>query len=100
MVWPSAVPVNELSTELGVVKHGATDRDISYGNIVAALALPLEVPEVGCKVMQTDNPSSGCGELGLAMMGPAIANAIASLTGKRIRHLPLTPEIVKRELSA
>lgn len=59
-----------------------------------------EVPELDCKVLQTEHPSSGCGELGLAMIGPAIANALVGLTGKRIRHLPLTPEIVKAELSA
>jgi CO/xanthine dehydrogenase Mo-binding subunit len=34
------------------------------------------------------------------MIGPAIANALVGLTGKRIRHLPLTPEIVKAELNA
>jgi isoquinoline 1-oxidoreductase subunit beta len=59
-----------------------------------------EVPELDCKVLLTDHPSSGCGELGLAMIGPAIANALVGLTGKRIRHLPLTPEIVKAELNA
>ncbi|MBT5030750.1 MAG: xanthine dehydrogenase family protein molybdopterin-binding subunit [Proteobacteria bacterium] len=59
-----------------------------------------EVPELDCKVLITDNPPSGVGETGLAMLGPAIANGLASLTGKRIRHLPLTPEIVRAELSA
>ena len=59
-----------------------------------------EVPELDCKVLLTEHPSSGCGELGLAMIGPAIANALVGLTGKRIRHLPLTPEIVKAELNA
>jgi len=59
-----------------------------------------EVPELDCKILLTEHPSSGCGELGLAMIGPAIANALLGLTGKRIRHLPLTPEIVRAELSA
>ena len=58
-----------------------------------------DVPEMECKVLETENASSGCGELGLAMIGPAIANALTSLTGTRIRHLPLTPEIVKEALS-
>jgi isoquinoline 1-oxidoreductase beta subunit len=57
-----------------------------------------EVPDIEATVLSTDNPSSGVGELGTAMVAPAIANAIASLTGKRIRHQPMTPDIVAAAL--
>ena len=57
-----------------------------------------EVPDIESRVLSTDNPSSGVGELGIAMVAPAIANAIASLTGRRIRHQPLTPDIVAAAL--
>ena len=57
-----------------------------------------EVPDIETRVLSTDNPSSGVGELGTAMVAPAIANAIASLTGRRIRHQPLTPDIVAAAL--
>lgn len=54
-----------------------------------------EVPPIETRVLSTQNPPSSVGELGLAMVAPAIGNAIATLTGKRIRHLPLTPDVVK-----
>jgi len=59
-----------------------------------------ELPEIETKVLSTEYPSSGVGELGLAMVGPAIANAIATLTGVRIRHMPFTPDKVQEALSA
>lgn len=54
-----------------------------------------EVPPIETRVLSTDNPPSAVGELGLAMVAPAIGNTTAALTGKRIRHLPLTPDVVK-----
>jgi isoquinoline 1-oxidoreductase beta subunit len=34
------------------------------------------------------------GELGVPAAGPAVANAVFALTGKRLRHLPMTPQRV------
>lgn len=48
-----------------------------------------EAPEVFVKVMPTDNHPGGIGEVGLPPLAPAMANAIASLSGKRLRALPL-----------
>ncbi len=59
-----------------------------------------ELPEIKIRVLSTEFPSSGVGELGLAMVGPAIANAIATLTGVRIRHMPFTPDIVQEAMNA
>ena len=59
-----------------------------------------ELPDIDTMVLSTDNSSSGVGELGTAMVAPAIANAIAGITGKRVRHQPLTPDIVSAVLNS
>lgn len=59
-----------------------------------------EVPEIHTEIIHTDAPPTGVGELGLATTGPALANALAALTGKRLRRLPLLPERVLEVLSA
>jgi isoquinoline 1-oxidoreductase beta subunit len=59
-----------------------------------------ELPNIEVRVPSTDNPPSGVGELGLAMVGPSIANALFRLTGKRVRHLPLTPAVVSQALNS
>ena len=52
-----------------------------------------QTPVVNVKVMPTDNEPGGVGEVGLPPVAPAVANAIAKLTGKRMRTLPF-PETV------
>ncbi len=58
-----------------------------------------EIPPIQVKVMVTDNPPGGVGECGLPPVAPAIANAVAKLTGKYLRHQPFTPERVKAALA-
>jgi CO/xanthine dehydrogenase Mo-binding subunit len=45
-----------------------------------------------------ENGAKGAGEGSLVPVSPAIGNALARLTGVRIRELPLTPERVWRAL--
>jgi len=59
-----------------------------------------EVPPMEVSVISTDNPPSGIGEAGVPAVAPAIANAVAKLTGKRLRHLPMSPERVKKALGS
>ncbi len=58
-----------------------------------------EVPPIEVRVISTDNPPSGIGEAGVPAVAPAIANAVARLTGgKRLRQLPMSPDRVNTAL--
>ena len=57
-----------------------------------------EMPEIHTKILATDNPPSGMGEIGVVTVAPAIANAVFQITGKRLRHLPMTADRVKKTL--
>jgi isoquinoline 1-oxidoreductase beta subunit len=48
-----------------------------------------EMPEVEVHVVASGEPPSGVGEPGVPPIAPAVANAIAVLTGRRVRRLPL-----------
>jgi len=39
------------------------------------------------------------GEVGIPTVAPAIGNAVAQLTGKRLRHLPMSSDRVKKALA-
>ncbi|HEU5274688.1 MAG TPA: molybdopterin cofactor-binding domain-containing protein [Xanthobacteraceae bacterium] len=57
-----------------------------------------EIPETHIEVVPTDNHPTGVGQMATPLVGPAIANAIAELTGVRLRETPMTPERVKKAL--
>lgn len=57
-----------------------------------------EVPEIEIDLKTVDAPPTGIGEVGTPMVAPAIANAFYALTGKRLRHMPFTPERVLQAL--
>jgi CO/xanthine dehydrogenase Mo-binding subunit len=60
-----------------------------------------EVPQVDVVILnQPDQPFLGVGEGSQGPAAAAIANALASATGKRLRDLPFTPARVKATLAA
>jgi isoquinoline 1-oxidoreductase subunit beta len=59
-----------------------------------------DVPNIEVHVVSTDNPPTGGGEDGQPLVAGAIGNAIAVLTGVRLRELPFSPERVKDALNA
>ncbi|TKB31391.1 MAG: hypothetical protein E5W81_31655 [Mesorhizobium sp.] len=61
-----------------------------------------EAPDIKVTVIPTPgNPIGGIGQVGLPPIGPAIANAVARLTGGvRLRHYPFLPERVLEALNA
>jgi len=57
-----------------------------------------EIPEMHIEVVPTDHHPTGVGQMATPLVGPAIANAVADLTGVRLRETPMTPERVKKAL--
>ena len=55
------------------------------------MGLPIldDAPDVTVEVIRSDETPGGVGELGVPAVAPAIANALQSATGVRIRSLPL-----------
>ncbi len=55
-----------------------------------------EIPAIHIELLQGAlGQSSGAGQIGVAPMAPAIANAVQRLTGARVRAMPMLPEQVR-----
>jgi len=50
-----------------------------------------DVPKIEVEIIQSNNPPGGISGLGMAVLAPAVANAIAAGTGRRLRNLPFDP---------
>jgi isoquinoline 1-oxidoreductase subunit beta len=59
-----------------------------------------EVPDIQVELIVTDNHPTGAGQIATPLVAPAIGNAVAALTGVRLRHAPMTPDRVLRALKA
>ena len=68
------------------IKAGVIQQD-NFGNY--PVLRMNETPKINVRVIPTDNYPGGIGEVGLPPVAPAIASAVAVLTGRRLRALPL-----------
>lgn len=85
----SAVLYGEITFKDGRVEQGNfTDYPILHIN---------EMPLVEVHILPSLDAPGGVGEPGLPPLAPAVANAVFSLTGKRIRQLPIRSEELKTE---
>jgi isoquinoline 1-oxidoreductase subunit beta len=77
---------------LGAALYGAItlkDGRVEQTNFDAYQVLRIdEMPKVEVHIVQSPEAPTGVGEPGVAPVGPAVANAVFAVTGKRLRVLP------------
>lgn len=84
----------------GGIVHGvaaATGKPVAFADglpvarTIGAYGLPIlrDAPEVSVELIESDEAPGGITELGVPPAAPAIANAFYSLTGQRVRSLPI-----------
>ena len=74
------------------VKQGRVQQSNYTDYLVARIDI---TPETHVHFVENDHLPSGVGEPGVPPIGPAICNAIYAATGKRIRALPVDPQLLK-----
>ena len=105
--WRKAkrLPVRPYADEMDLVLHeritirdGAVEQSNFHDyNVMRMSDLP---EELNVKFVDVDTRPTGLGEIGNPFIAGAISNAFYRLTGKRLRHLPFTPERVLETLKA
>jgi isoquinoline 1-oxidoreductase beta subunit len=87
-----------------VLKERATIRDgaVEQSNFHDYEVLRMsEAPEeIHVEFADRDTKPTGLGEIGNPFIAAAVANAFHALTGKRLYHMPFTPERVQEALKA
>jgi hypothetical protein len=59
-----------------------------------------EIPDIHIELIATDNHPTGAGQMATPLVAPAIGNAVAALTGVRLRQAPMTPDRVLAAIKA
>jgi isoquinoline 1-oxidoreductase beta subunit len=83
-------------TETISIKNGVVEQSNFYDYHVPRMN---EVPQMHIEVIATDNHPTGVGQMATPLVAPAIAGAVAELSGVRLRHTPFTPDRVKKALA-
>ena len=82
-------------TERISIRDGAVEQSNFYDYQVMRMN---DVPDLHIEILATDNHPTGAGQMATPLVAPAINNAFAALTGKRLRETPMTPDRVKKAL--
>ena len=77
------------------IKDGAVEQSNFYDYQVSRVN---KIPPMHVEVIQTDNHPTGAGQMSTPLVAPTISNAVAQLTGVRLRHTPFTPDRVRKAL--
>ena len=78
------------------IKGGAVQQTNYHDYPVLRMA---DMPEIHTRLVKSGAAPTGMGEAGVGPVAPAIANAVAQLTGRRPRELPMSPARVKKVLA-
>ena len=90
--------ISSVLKERATVKGGAVQQSNFHDYQVLRMA---EAPEeIHVEFLRRDTPPTGLGEIGNPFIAAAVANAFFALTGKRLYHMPFTPERVRAALRA
>jgi isoquinoline 1-oxidoreductase beta subunit len=80
------------------VREGAVEQ--SNFNDYSVMRMSDVPEEMHVSFVDSDADPTGLGEISTPCMMPAVANAFHKLTGKRLYHMPFTPERVLATLKA
>jgi isoquinoline 1-oxidoreductase subunit beta len=74
---------------------GNVDQSNFHDYIVPRMS---DVPAMHIDIVSTNEHPTGVGQMATPLVAPAIANAVARLTGVRLREAPMTPDRVRKSL--
>jgi len=89
--------LSSVLSERVTVKEGVVQQ--SNFHDYSLLRMSEAPEELHVEFVDSDAPPAGLGEIGNPMVAAAVANAFFLLTGKRLRHMPFTPERVRAALA-
>jgi len=94
IVWGLSSALQERVT----IRNGAVEQS-NFGDY-SVMRMSDMPEEINVTLLESDGHPTGIGEIGTPCVAPAIANAVHKLTGKRLYHMPFTPERVLAVLKA
>jgi isoquinoline 1-oxidoreductase beta subunit len=78
------------------IRDGAVEQSNFYDYFLPRMN---QVPPMHIELIRSNAEPTGVGQSATPLVGSAVGNAIAALTGVRLRHSPMTPDRVKRALA-
>ena len=90
--------ISSVLKERATIRNGAVEQSNFHDYEVLRMSDTPE--ELHIAFMDRDTKPTGIGEIGNPFISAAIANAFFALTGKRLYHMPFTPERVRAALKA
>jgi isoquinoline 1-oxidoreductase beta subunit len=83
----AALGLSQVLLEEAVYRNG---EPIARNYDLYPILPPSRMPRMHVRIIESGAPMGGIGEPGLPAIPPAVANAVSTLTGQRIRSMPLS----------